>query len=942
MSGQAFDAAAWERISPHFEQALDLDPQEREAWLLNLDTTQPEIAATLRSLLADHRALNAAHFLHQSPLAQNAELGPALRRILAEHPLSEVGTPGGDALPTMGLGRAAALGPGSTIGPYRLIRKIGEGGMSSVWLAERGDGQLKREVALKLPFLGPRMHIARFTHERDILAALTHPNIARLYDAGICESGQPYLAMEYVAGTGLIRYCDGQQLTIRERLRIFIQVLQAVQFAHTQLVIHRDLKPQNILVTPQGRVTLLDFGIGKLLTDATNELSLTQVAGGALTPHYASPEQIDGRPLGTASDIYSLGVILYELLTGARPHIPKHDSRAALEEAVLQGDLRRPSQRRIYPDAIALRRTTARALARSLAGDLDTIVLKALKAAPAERYVSAGAFAQDITNHLHNLPVSARPDSHWYRIGRFIARHELPVAAASVAVIALLVGSSMALWQARAAHVERDRAVALALRNAAVTEFLGRVITEAAESTEPVTVSELLARSEKLALTDAAGPAENRAAVLEIIADRYTQTDNMGRAVQIMERALELLDGSTDQALRSRLTCAHAAANADVGNIDAAVKMISNEVERLRSDPETASDCELHAARLLLHAHRASDAVRHAQHGLERLRDASAAAQPTAAGLLSALAFGHHLNGHSSQAEHYFSQAMQKFSELGRERTDDALTVMNDWAVISHNAGAPRRALELYARVMQIETERESGVEPTTTTVGNHARALQALGRFEQARAGYEWECRLAVRREDDFSNLHCVLGLALLTLEVGSLDEAAEHLRRSDELMDSSLPPDSPPMLVRAVLQGTLDLAHGRLAQARAQFEQVVKAQNNGSIGVDALLGKSATELAAGNFSQAADAARRALELATALQGGLEYSYRTGTAWLALGRALQRSGDSAEASTALDHAVEHLSNTVDPNHPALLEARQRLGDGVAQNAARGATHSAT
>jgi serine/threonine-protein kinase len=323
---------------------------------------------------------------------------------------------------------------------------------------------LKREVALKLPCNDPRMQVERFMRERDILAALTHANIARLYDAGISASGQPYLAMEYVAGTALTRSCDERGLTIRKRLQLFVQVLEAVQFAHSQFIIHRDLKPSNILVTPQGRVALLDFGIAKLLTQgAAEETHPTQIADRALTPHYASPEQILGRTLGAVSDIYSLGVILYELLTGRRPYRPKHDSRAALEEAILHDELPRPSQRNFSLEAAAARTHSPRSLSRALAGDLDTIVLKALKKHPLERYASGAAFAQDIINYLQGLPVSARPDSFWYRLWRYVSRHKMPVIAASVASFALFSGAALALW----AYAERSRVDAPGPRNTA-------------------------------------------------------------------------------------------------------------------------------------------------------------------------------------------------------------------------------------------------------------------------------------------------------------------------------------------------------------------------------------------------------------------------------------------------------------------------------------------
>ncbi|HEY6927794.1 MAG TPA: serine/threonine-protein kinase [Steroidobacteraceae bacterium] len=445
-------------VEAYFDQALELDPRERECLLAELAKQQPEIAQGVRILLAELQALNTAGFLLESPPCSAEKLLPVVVHVAS----------------------------GDRVGPYSLICEIGQGGMSSVCLAQRDDGQFKREVALKLPVLGPRMQLERFIRERDMLAALTHPNIARLYDAGVTASGQPYLAMEYVAGTTLTRSCDERQLALRERLSLFVQVLQTVQFAHAGLIIHRDLKPSNILVTPQGRVVLLDFGIGKLLTgDSTDETHLTQLAGRAFTPYYASPEQITGQPLGTASDIYSLGVILYELLTGNRPYRPTHESRAALEEDIIKADLRRPSQADISTDSAVARGTSPRSLARALAGDVDNIVLKALKKNPDDRYASASAFAQDVTNYLGSLPVSARPDNTWYRVSRFTVRHKIPVIGASVAATALLAGAALATWQARTAseaavrYLERLTAVLTRAIPAGSPPWLTRALVQA-------------------------------------------------------------------------------------------------------------------------------------------------------------------------------------------------------------------------------------------------------------------------------------------------------------------------------------------------------------------------------------------------------------------------------------------------------------------------------
>src|SRR6266699_1145355 len=302
--------------------------------------------------------------------------------------------------------------PGEIVGPYRVIRLLGEGGMAEVWLAERADGAFKRDVALKLPvLLRLREDLAsRFARERDILAALEHPNIARLYDAGVSSNGLPYLAMEYVAGEPLTDWCDAHQLAIRERVRLFLQVLDAVQYAHGQRVIHRDIKPSNILVTDSGQVRLLDFGVAKLLAREEEQSDLTQRYGRVLTPDYASPELVRGEQLGAAGDVYALGVVLYELLSGNRPyHLQAGASVAQLEHAIAAVEVERPSTR-VAAGAGGKRGTTERKLARRLRGDLDAIVLKALAKAPASRYDSAAAFADDLQRSLSVEPVEARPD----------------------------------------------------------------------------------------------------------------------------------------------------------------------------------------------------------------------------------------------------------------------------------------------------------------------------------------------------------------------------------------------------------------------------------------------------------------------------------------------------------------------------------------------------
>ena len=489
------DRARWAEISALLDEALDLPIDQRARWLESLDAAHALLKPRLERLLALASKQDTAKFLSQLPAVEG----------LAD----PVRTGARDAI----------------VGPYRLVRELGGGGMATVWLAERRDGLLTRPVALKLPhrvWRGAQL-TERMARERDILATLNHPNIATLYDAGVAEDGQPFLSLEYVEGLPIDEYCRSRSLPLRARLSLFLQVGNAVAHAHAKLIVHRDLKPSNILVTAAGEVRLLDFGIAKLIEGEFSSSShLTEQSGHAMTPDYAAPEQILGEPLTVAADIYSLGVVLYELLTGQRPYRLTRDSRGELERAILEAQPARPSEV-AEPDE-----------RRALRGDLDTIVLKALKKVPHERYATVHALNDDIVRYLRNRPVLAQPDSWRYFAGRFIARNKIAVSAAATVFAAILVGGATALWEAHKANVER--------RNAEEAQaFLTSVLQNADPyntAVPPHSVEQWLLQASKAVETRTDFRPEMRVDVLVTLGTGLLNSQNTSAAEEVLTRAV--------------------------------------------------------------------------------------------------------------------------------------------------------------------------------------------------------------------------------------------------------------------------------------------------------------------------------------------------------------------------------------------------------------------
>ncbi len=504
------DAARWREVDRVFEAALDLAAGARPAFLDAACAGDPELRREVERLLA-----------------ADAREAPFLDR-----PTDQVLAP----LPRDG-------GEPQRLGPYRLLRAIGRGGMGTVFLAMRDDEQYERLVAVKILRSGLEdteiRH--RFLAERQILARLEHPNIARLYDGGTTEDGRPYLVMELIEGLPVDEYCDRRRLGVEQRLALFLRVCSAVQYAHQNLLVHRDLKPANILVTPQGEPKLLDFGIAKQLEPAAETDARTRTGLRVMTPSYASPEQVKGEAITTASDVYSLGVLLYELLAGRGPYQVEEGAPAyELERAINEQPPERPStalSRSAAPspgEIAAARGSRPEALRRRLAGDLDTIVLTALRKEPPRRYESAARLAADLERHLQDLPVSARPDTFGYRTRKLVRRHRAAMVVAA-AVVLLVAGLVARLFiQGRQTARERDKA-----RYA--LSFLVDTFKQADplhSRGERLSVREILDRGERRVSRELVRQPDIQAALMDAIGEVNLGLGRIDRAAPLLESSL--------------------------------------------------------------------------------------------------------------------------------------------------------------------------------------------------------------------------------------------------------------------------------------------------------------------------------------------------------------------------------------------------------------------
>jgi serine/threonine protein kinase/tetratricopeptide (TPR) repeat protein len=678
---------------------------------------------------------------------------------------------------------------GIRLGSYRLLREVGEGGMGRVYEAVRDDAQFEKRVAIKIVHEVAGDAVSRrFRQERQILAVLDHPHIARLLDGGVTGDGRPYLVMEYVDGEPLTTWCETRQLGLRDRLALFLSVCEAVQYAHRHLVVHRDLKPGNILVTPEGDVKLLDFGIAKLLPDPTlpGRERVTATVQRPFTPAYASPEQVRGQPVSTATDVYSLGVILYELLTGRNPF--ELEGRSPLElMQLLETEPMRPSE--AVTDQVTVEGGTLR-LRRALTGELDNIILMAMRKEPARRYGSVEQLADDVRRFLGGRPVLAQRDTWGYRTRKFASRHRAGVAAAGLVAVSLLGGIATTAWQARRAGIERDRARLEARKAERINAFL----TEVLRSPDPwasgrdVRVTDLLAGAASRATQELAAEPEVLAEVQTAIGMSWAGLGSFDSAQPLLESALRIRRGLPNDPPSSRVRSLANLAGLFLatGDLDRAEPLLREALATIRV--ETKEDSILYAD---LHGRTGS--------------------------LLQALG-----QWEGAAREHEEVLALRR-RLLGPDDPDVAES-LNDLAVVRGQQGQYAVAEALLREALGIMQRAKGADHPdVAAAMNNIAFTLGEEGRFEAADSFYRASLALRTRvlgpEHPDVA--WTLYAYASMLHEKGDYRAAELNARRVLALRGRTLPDAHP--LVSSSLQvlGRSLAAQGRPAEAEGPLRE-------------------------------------------------------------------------------------------------------------------------
>ncbi len=821
------DAQRWRLARELFEAVVDAPSEQWEAQLRKRCPADAALRAEVLALLQADAAASATAMLEQAP-----DIVAGLAQELTGRG-------------SVGSGNVQA---GVRLGPFRLVREIGRGGMGAVWLAERADGEFRQQVAIKLIRGGwdAADTQQRFRAERQILAGLQHPNIAHLVDGGVGADGRPWLALEYVDGTDLRQWCDTRTLDLRQRLELFLTVCEAVQHAHQRLIVHRDLKPSNILVSQAGTVKLLDFGIAKLLDGESAAASATRI----FTPEYAAPEQVRGEAVTTAVDIYALGLLLYELLSGQRPYHVENSTPAAYERAILDQEPTRPSfivtRDASQAQAIAAKRhLTPERLRRELRGDLDAIVLKALRKEPALRYTSVGEFVADLQRYLRHEPVHARRGNWRYSAARFVQRHAAAAGFGAVALLALMAGLGAALWQAQVARGERD----------AARQALGFMTTlfdnadPARQKGDKLSVRDLLDAGVQNMRGALAGQDLARARLLVTMASAYLGLGQPEPAAPLIDEALAIATARGDRVLEASALIQQCR-GLDLGNDSSGCPALLDRAESLLDvrDPEQAQliayslalrvyGLELdnrfddiaaamrrglsllgdspehrflrvqlsgHLANALSRQDRPSEAEAVLRPLLDSLRGDATAERVLLADVLGTLASAVAKQGRTEEAVGLRREALTVMEALYGANDPTITYHLNGLAVALNAAGRSDEALPLLERTVALDRSRgEEGTHELASSLCNLGALLLASGSGRDADARVSLGEAVAVaHRSGIVGELgRCLLWRASATLIAGDPVAARLDTARAREVLAPTHPPTSDLLLrIRSV----------------------------------------------------------------------------------------------------------------------------------------------
>jgi serine/threonine-protein kinase len=822
------------------------------------------------------------------------------------------------------------LPPGELVGRYRIVRLLGRGGMGSVYHAERADDQYQQSVALKVVEWCPSVSdlVGRFRSERQILARLAHVNIARLLDGGQMQDGTPYLVMEHITGTRIDYYCKEQRLSTQEKLRLMQQVCAAVQYAHQNLVVHRDLKPSNILVTEEGVPKLLDFGVAKLLRPDAIVSSQTQLLDRVLTPDHASPEQLLGDPVGTPSDIYALGVLLYELLSGHRPYEFSNLSSTEIARIV---SLTSPAP----PSARVPTSSDRRSLAAELRGDLDNIVLKAMHRDPNRRYQTAAALALDIQNYLDGRPVQARPDTWTYRAGKFLVRNGWAVAGITASV--LMIGTTNVFYTVRLAE-ERDLAQRERAAADSVAEFMIDVFRRANPNERrgaEVTVRDALDAAASRIDRDLIDQPRLRLSLLRKMGQSYSGLGLMPEALGLMERQVSLARsqfGETDAELARALEA--------LGHVQysmskySAAEQAFGEAELIRIRLGLEHDAEwarlLHSIATNLRAQqRFEESIAYHRRAEASARALPASESATLGNVLQGFAATYGDSGNYAEAERYAREALPLVEGATFEGHDLYANGLNTLGTVLRREYKLDESEVVYRRFVARQTKILGKDHFLVGRAQNNlATLLRTKGDYQGAEEALLEALRIYTtgREPDQLDQAISHHNLGGVYREAGELTKALEQLDKAIELKRNATGPGSP-QLVSSLLEKAATLRElGQLPAAKASFDEAQTIATQRFDRTDrrhafVMIERGRLNAAMGHQSAAAED----LQGAIASLREQEEPGRLAEALCALAEVDGSTGKVQEARESLREAITLRKKIMPASHPAIAAAEQQL-----------------